>query len=154
MVTREDLAKEALSFLGTPYVRGGRIKGPDGAVDCATFIATCLVNCGLSKREDLGIYSDDWFLHTTTERYYLTLMRHARKVLDAIAYPSTAIEPGCILLTRCAQSKFWNHGAIAIGGNSAVHAIYPVTQKFNVGLHPMWAYHEITVFDPFLNHAG
>jgi hypothetical protein len=104
----------------------------------------------LARREDLGVYSHDWFLHASNERYLMAVLRCAKRTLETVAYQSTNIEPGCILLTRCAQSKRWNHGAIAIGGNKAVHALHPAVSEFNIGLHPMWAYHEISIFDPFL----
>jgi cell wall-associated NlpC family hydrolase len=148
---REAVVQEALSWIGTPYVLGGRVKG--AGADCATLIAEVLIACGLVEREDGGVYSHDWFHHTEQDRYMLRVLRHAVKTMDAIAYPSQAIAPGNIVLTRAARSKIYNHGAIVIRWPMVVHAVQPQVAEIDASRHRMWQFQQIAVFDPFAKAA-
>lgn len=144
---RQAMVREALSWRGTPYVLGGRVK--NAGVDCATLIAEVLIACGLAERDELGVYSHDWFHHSETDRYMLRLLRHANKTMELIAYRSTVILPGNIILTRVADSRVWNHGAIVTAWPKLVHATRPGVQEVDASRHPMWSHQEIAVFDPF-----
>ena len=140
------IVREARSWIGTPYRLGARVKG--GGCDCATFIAEVLIACGLAQRENLGVYSQDWFFHTSSERYLMGLLRHAAKTVEAVAHSSAAALPGDIVLTRLARSKVYNHGAIVTAWPKVIHAIAPQVEEIDASTHPLWAYRTVAVFTP------
>jgi len=141
------MVAEVRSWIGTPYVLGARVKG--AGVDCATLLAETLIACGLADREDLGVYSHDWFCHAgQTERYALRILRHAAKTMECVAYRSTAIEPGNLVLTRV-NSRIYNHAGIVVAWPRIVHAVSPCVEEADASRHPMWINHQIAVFDPF-----
>jgi cell wall-associated NlpC family hydrolase len=146
-MTRQELVAEARSWIGTKYVHGARVKG--GGVDCASFIAEVLIAAGLADREDLGVYSHDWFHHSQDEKYMLRLVRHAPLTLEAVAYRSLAVKPGNIVLTKAARSKLYNHGGVITGWPLVVHATLPEVAEVDASRDPMWAFQQIAIFDPF-----
>lgn len=147
-VDREQVVGEARSWIGTPYRLGARVKG--AGVDCATLIAEVLIACGLAERDELGVYSHDWFHHASEERYMLRLLRHVTHTLDAVAYRSLAIEPGNIVLTKAARSRLYNHGGIVLEAwPKVVHAVSPAVQETDAARDPLWGCRPIAVFDPF-----
>lgn len=148
---RSALVHQARSWIGTPYVLGARVKG--AGVDCASLIAEVLIAANLAEREELGVYSHDWFHHSENERYMLRLLRHAAKTMEAVAYRSTRILPGNIVLTRAARSKVFNHGGIVTAWPHIVHAIAPAVEEIDATRHEMWTYQTIAVFDPFAKSA-
>lgn len=137
---------EAESWLGTQYVLGGRLKGV--GVDCATFLAEILIACGLSPREELGVYSHDWFAHTDADRYMLRLLRHADRTLETVAYRSIDARPGDIVLTKTAKSRVYNHGGVVVAWPTIIHAMAPAVSKVDASTHPLWSYQRISVFTP------
>ena len=151
MTDREKVIQEALSWLKTPYRLGGRIKSV--GCDCATFILCVMVNCGVFTDERLGHYAQDWWRHTTDDNYVMSVLRHAPKVAEAICYRTVDVQPGNIVLVKAAGSRVRNHGAIVIDYPTAVHSIHPCVSKTDLSTDPMWAYHEIQIFDPFMKEA-
>ncbi len=147
MDAREAVVKEALSWLGTPYHPESRLKGI--GCDCATFILSVYVNCGIFTDERLGHYALDWWKHSSKEEYLFRVLRHATKVAEAVCYRSLEVSPGNILLGRVANSKRLNHGCIITDYPWAIHSIYPAVCKVNVATDALWAYREVTIFDPF-----
>jgi NlpC/P60 family putative phage cell wall peptidase len=143
---RAAIVAEARSWIGTPYHLGARVKG--AGCDCATLIAEVLIACGLADREGLGVYSQDWFFHTSNERYLMGLLRHAAKTVEAVAHGSAGALPGDIVLTRLARSKVYNHGAIVTAWPKVIHAIQPQVEEINAATHPLWTYRAIAVFTP------
>lgn len=147
-VCREWLVLEALSWMGTPYLKNRRLKSV--GCDCATFIAEVLITCGLMPREDLGVYSHDWFQHTEEERYMFRLIRHAAKTMEGVAYPSTRVEPGNIVLSKVVQSRVYNHGGIVTRWPRVVQAVHPVVNEVDVTTDPLWVPHQLAIFDPWV----
>ena len=144
--SREIILAEALSWKGTPYRKKGRLKG--AGADCFTFIAGVMIACGLMTPEQLPPYRDDWFLHATEQHYVKLLMRHASEILTAQASATLAVEPGNIVVT-CVRSKIFNHGAIVTDWPRALHCVKGFgVSECNISTHPMWAGHEIKIFDP------
>ena len=47
-ITRQQVVAEALSWIGTPYIKNGRVKGV--GADCATILFCVYRNCGLVPR--------------------------------------------------------------------------------------------------------
>ncbi len=145
--SREDALAVARSWVGTPYVLGGRIKG--AGCDCATLIAEYLIECGIAQREELGIYSHDWFCHTNSERYMLRLLRHAKKTIETISRPGVNAKPGSIALFRVAGSRVFNHGAIVETWPKIIHAASPRVEHADASAHWLTSYKEVAIFDPW-----
>ena len=117
--------------------------------DCATFLAEVLIACGLASREDLGVYSHDWFYHASEERYLLGLVRHAPEVLETVAHRSVQARPGDLVLTRTMRSTKFNHGGIVTRWPQVIQAIDPAVEEINASVHALWTYRTIAVFSPW-----
>lgn len=151
MLSRREAIIVAESWLDTPYVKGGRIRG--AGCDCATLLAEYLIGIGASDREELGVYSHDWFCHATEERYMYALMRHAAKTLDTVAAGSPEAKPGDLVLFRVAGSRVFNHGAIVISWPRIIHAANPRVARATATAHWLTAQMEMAVFDPWAGRA-
>jgi cell wall-associated NlpC family hydrolase len=145
MVTRAQIVEEAKSWLGTPYIIRGRVKG--AGCDCGSFPMSVAVNLGLMGDEDLAIYSADCWAHWSDERYLAQVMRHTRKVLEGIAYRTTVIRPGSLILTCTANSTRFNHSGIVTAWPRIVHATSPCVSETNAVAHHLWSYRPIELFD-------
>ena len=143
---RQSIVTEAMSWIGTPYHLSSRIKGV--GIDCATLILQVMVNCDVFTDERLGHYNSDWWCHTSDEKYAISVLRHAKKILEGICYRSTDIAPGNIILGRVTGSTRLNHGAIVIKYPMVVHAIDPMVSLVDITKDAMWAYQTVEVFDP------
>ena len=146
-MTRIDAVAVARSYLGTPYRLGAQVKGE--GVDCATLIACFLQECGLADREELGVYSHDWFCHARDERYMLRLIRHAPKTLEGICRGTVMAEPGSLILFRVAKSRLYNHGGIITRWPFMVHAADPVVKEQNCVTHWLTGFTAFAIFDPW-----
>lgn len=147
MISRTEVVSEARSFVSTPYHLGGQVKG--AGVDCATLLMCVYRNCGILKDEQLGVFAGDWWLHAKEDTYMLRILRHAFRVAEAVAYRSLEAAPGNIVLTKCAGSRVYNHGAIVLAWPRVVHAVHPAVEEIDASKHPMWAYQTVAVFDPW-----
>jgi cell wall-associated NlpC family hydrolase len=149
---RAALVAAAKSWIGTRYVKGARLKGV--GCDCATFLGEILIAAGLATSAEvyggLGVYHMDWFHHAAEERYMLRILRHAQKAMEGVACKSSRIDPGNLILARVAGSKKYNHGGIVLSWPLIAHALHDGgVQEADATRHPMWAHHEVAVFDPF-----
>lgn len=63
---RAAVAREAESWLGTPFHPGARIKG--AGVDCAQLLVGVFAGVGLVTPPSIGHYPPDWFLHEASDR--------------------------------------------------------------------------------------
>lgn len=145
--TRESVVAEARSWIPTPYVPRGMVK--HSGCDCATFIACVLVAAGLAEPIEIGVISDDWFQHTSEEKYMRRLLRHASRILEGISYASHKIEPGNIVLARVVGSKVYNHGAIVTRWPMVIQSTHQGICEVNASKDPLWSFTQIAVFDPF-----
>jgi cell wall-associated NlpC family hydrolase len=107
------------------------------------------VACGLFPEEEIGIFSQDWWLHTTEEKYLWQVIRHAFKLGEARCFRSIKLDPGNLLLIRAAGSKVYNHGAIITAWPLIVHAIQPAVIEIDAPRSPMWACQNMAIFDPW-----
>lgn len=145
---RSRIVSEALSWVGTPYRLGGRVKG--AGTDCACLILGVLQNAGvIPPDEEAHRFSQDWWQHTTEERYKLRALRYAVKTLEAVTYRSLNAQPGDILLLKAAGAKLHNHGAIVIAWPWIVHAIAPAVQRVDATRHAMWQLQTVEVLSPW-----
>jgi len=107
---------EAKSWIGTPYHHLGRIKGPQGGVDCAQLLALVYHNA-LPHRIPLmmpGHYPPDWMMHKDIERYL--------GIVERWSHPTDDPKPGDIALIKL--GRLFCHGAIIIdpGWPRVVHS--------------------------------
>lgn len=153
MITRAEVVKEAMSWLGTPYRLGGMVKG--AGVDCATFLYCVYKICGIIRDGDQFIerYSHDWFRNTNQERYGLRALLYAHKVAEGVCNRSLRPEPGNYALSKAAGSKVWNHGGIVVAWPTLIHTVYEGVQIANAFDHEHWQYREVVILDPWLKEA-
>lgn len=84
---RAQVVAEAREWLGTPYHHHGRVKGPQGGVDCLMLLAEVFERCGLVARVEPGSYAHDWHLHRSEERYMQGLTAYATRLPAEQAVP-------------------------------------------------------------------
>lgn len=147
VITRAEAVGIARSWIGTKYILGGRVKG--AGTDCATLLGGYLEECGFSDREELGIYSHDWFCNTTNERYMLRLIRHAPRTLSGICRGTVSAEAGSLILFKVAKSRLFNHGGIITRWPFMVHAADPCVKEQNAVTHWLTGFTEFAIFDPW-----
>jgi cell wall-associated NlpC family hydrolase len=153
--SREDAVALARSWVGTPYVLGGRIRG--AGCDCATLLAEYLIEIGAVGREqltDLGLYSGDWFHHANSERYLRGLMRFGRLASETICRAGEKAAGGDLALFKVVGSKVFNHGAIVTAWPRGIHAQAAGVREVNLSLHPLTCYMRMDIFDPFIVNEG
>ena len=153
-VTKRNLVvTEARSWIGTPYETNQMCKG--AGVDCARLLVAVYRACGLVPEEEIGIFSGDWFNHATEDVYMHRIVRHAYKIVEAVAVRSldpiwvNRALPGNILLARVNGSRIYNHGGIVTSWPWAVHAMRGGVREVEVPRDLLWADAIITVFDIF-----
>lgn len=88
-ITREQVVREARSWVGTPYHHRALRKGPHGGVDCAMLMVGVFGTSGVGYVDalDPGKYPPDWFLHRRAERYLNTVLDHADEIDEARVLP-------------------------------------------------------------------
>ncbi len=154
---RSQVVDEALSWIGTPYHKGARLKGI--GVDCGLFpleifrLAGFVSEADAAELERLSPIKQDWFHHASEQKYLKLVIRHARHVLTAISYPTIKDKalPGCIAVTRHdAGAGNLNHGGIVTQWPRLVHAVFPKVKEIDTTKDPMWCYREVQIFDPWL----
>ena len=150
MMDRAQAVAAARSFIGTPYVLGGRKRG--AGVDCATLLALYLIEIGAETEEiwkGLKLYRGDWFLHSQNELYLAGLMRFGYQTSLAIARADAQAEPGDLALFRSVRSRHFNHGAIVTSWPYGIHAAVGGVREINLTADRLTAYREMEIFDPF-----
>jgi cell wall-associated NlpC family hydrolase len=157
--TRAEAVVIARSWLRTPYVLGGRIKG--SGVDCATTLAEYLIEIGAATEAQLveigfyrdgGVshsYSSDWFCHTSSQIYLRNLMRYGKLVAETVCRGGVEAQPGDLVLFRVVQSRLYNHGAIVTEWPRGIHAQHDGVREVDLSSHPLTAFHPMDIFDPF-----
>jgi len=110
MNKRNEIVKEALTWVGTPYHHAAKVKG--GGTDCAMILIEVYSTVGLIENFTPEYYPMDWALHRGEERYLENVLKYAEettspKIGDIIVYK----------FGRCIS-----HAGILIGDNQMVHA--------------------------------
>lgn len=108
---RAAVAKEALTWLGTPYHHHARVKGV--GVDCAQILLAIYPGLGLAPEIDPGQYATDWHLHHSEELY-------VQWVLEAGGIEVEVPQVGDMGLFRFGRT--FSHGAIFVGEQDLVHS--------------------------------
>lgn len=112
-VQREDVATEAMSWMGTPYHHHARIKGV--GVDCAQLLCAVYEACALVGPVDPGTYAVDWHLHHSEEKFSGWLAKYAR-----LQAPGGVVGLGDVCLFKFGRT--FSHGSICVGDGLLAHS--------------------------------
>jgi cell wall-associated NlpC family hydrolase len=110
---RAAFINEALSWIGTPFVNCGDVKGRGGAVDCAMLLVRSAVDTGLIPPFDPRPYSPDWMKHRSEEKFLDILEGLGGRQVES---PRV----GDVIVWQVART--FAHGAILINSRQVVHA--------------------------------
>lgn len=113
MVTPDQIAKidaEARSWLDTPYVPHGRVKGV--GVDCGHLLWAVYSTIAEGLPLPPEQYAPDWALHTTEEKYLDFIMPFVRQV--------PKVSPGGFSLYHVGRA--YSHAAIFLSDGFYIHA--------------------------------
>jgi cell wall-associated NlpC family hydrolase len=154
VATREELLKEAYTWIRTPYLKGGMVKG--SGCDCATFPYSSYRVCGLIGDEQIGVFSDDWAANAKEEIYMFRILRHARKVAEGMSYPTLKAAPGNILLVKTEGARVYDHAAIVVKWPRVLHSA-PCSPGYvtevDASKHFLFAFKNVHIFDPWAKHG-
>lgn len=150
MKSRLEAVAIARSFIGTPYVLGGRLKG--AGVDCATLLGCYLIEIGAAPPDlwkGLACYRHDWFLHDANERYLRGLVRFGFDAAGSLCRADSEARPGDVALFKVVRSKVFNHGAIVTTWPHGIQAGADGVKEITLTAHRLTAYRQMDIFDPF-----
>lgn len=132
--TREDVVREALSWVGTPFADCCDKKGV--GVDCGMLLVRVFCGLNLAPPFDPRPYSPEFHLHHSEPLY----MDWLRKYSHRVEVP----QPGDVALYQF--GKIPSHGAIVVDANSIVHAYKPARRvcldgnaQYARRLHSCWS---------------
>ncbi len=108
---RQNVAREAQSWLRTPYHHHARKKGV--GVDCIHLLCAVFEACQLVPAIDPGQYAPDWHQHRNAELYIDGLLRYAHEV--------DAPQMGDVVLAR--YGRTFSHGGVMVSEVDVVHAL-------------------------------
>jgi cell wall-associated NlpC family hydrolase len=153
MISRPQAVELALTWKGTPYVTGGRVRG--AGCDCATLISEYLIGIGAAAEVPLFTYAQDWFCHTADERYFDELSKYAKCIWEGRCVGTPPAQPGDLAIFRVAGSKVYNHGCIVTGWPRALHCFNRDSGviESRPALHSLISHHDMAIFDPWALHA-
>jgi cell wall-associated NlpC family hydrolase len=116
---RQKLVIEAKSWIGTPYISNGLVKGRRGGTDCAMLLVGIYQNVGLvDKSFDPRPYPAQWHLHQNAEKYLEHMLFFAHEVPGP---ESRAPLPGDIVLFKL--GRVYSHGGIITVWPEIIHAV-------------------------------
>lgn len=117
--TRAKIVEEAKSWIGTPYVSNGMIKGRRGGTDCAMFPLAVYSAVGLVPSTfDPRPYPPQWHVHRNEEKYMDYVRQFAKEVLGP---PERQPLPGDFVMFKIGH--VFAHGAIVVDWPLIVHAV-------------------------------
>lgn len=76
----QSVVSEAISWVGTPYHSGARIKHV--GVDCGMLLLEVFGRCNVIKHTDPGYYPHDWNLHRSEELYLSWVKKYCDLATD------------------------------------------------------------------------
>jgi len=118
-VMRQRLVAEAQSWIGTPYISNGLVKGKRGGTDCAMFILGVYQAVGLIPPDfDPRPYPAQWHVHRTEEVYVRHVLGWAKEMLGP---PGRAPKPGDVVMFKIGHVHA--HGAIITEWPNVIHAM-------------------------------
>ncbi len=126
---RTAVVAEAYTWMGTPYVHMGRIKGV--GVDCAQILIATYSGVGLIEAFVPDTYTHDWYMHRDEDLYLAYLMAHAVKTDDP--------QPGDISAYRFGRTT--SHAGIITEPGYMIHAYRPFGKVDRTELRSLEARH-------------
>jgi cell wall-associated NlpC family hydrolase len=116
---RRAVVVEAKSWVGTPYVSNGLVKGRRGGTDCAMLLVGVYANVDLIPSDfDPRPYPPQWHIHRSEEKYANGMLQFASEVAGP---PERRPLPGDLAMFKVGH--VFAHGAIVIDWPFVVHAI-------------------------------
>lgn len=113
IATREEVVASALTWLNTPYLHQGFVRGAEGGVDCCMILIGVYRPLGLLPADlDPRPYPMQWHLHRDTERYLDWFYAHATQVERP--------QPGDVALYKFGRTV--SHSGIVVDDTNIVHA--------------------------------
>ncbi len=110
---KERLNELALTYVGTPWINGGYIKG--AGLDCSTLPAHFFRELGYGDFEICFGYSGDWYCKRECEEKLLPyLEKYGTRIEEA------DLEPGDVISYRWARARY-AHLAIYLGDRRVLH---------------------------------
>lgn len=107
---------EAMSWIGTPFVDQGAVKGPKGCVDCAMMLARSAIDSGLVPEFEPRPYDSRCMMQKEGPELFVEIVeRLGGREIDAGAF-----RVGDVILYRVAW-KF-SHGGVKATSTELVHA--------------------------------
>lgn len=138
---RAAVVDEALSWIGTPYRTGQRVKGPAGGVDCLTLVVEVYERARIIPHYEVPFYPPDWHLHRGVERYLEGVLAYAPEAAEP--------EPGDIALFRF--GRCFAHGGIVTLWPRLVHAWNGMGVVEGDATQPLLGRRPARFFSPFAN---
>ena len=115
---RAAIVAEAKSWIMTPYVSNGMIKGRRGGTDCAMFPLAVYANAGFIPKEfDPRPYPPEWHIHRNEEKYMNYVLQFAKEVKGP---PEREPLPGDFVMFHIGLA--FAHGAIVLDWPKIIHA--------------------------------
>lgn len=108
---RARVIEEAVSWIGTPWRHGARVKG--AGVDCGQFLIAVFSSVGLIPEIDPGDYPADFALHRSEEWYLRLVEEHMAPIMGPP-------QVGDVVLYR--WGRCLSHGAIVAGWPMVIHS--------------------------------
>jgi NlpC/P60 family putative phage cell wall peptidase len=110
---RQAVLAEARTWLRTPYHHAGKVKGPEGVVDCLMLLVAVFQTVGRVPLDfEPRPYAMDWMLHQGEEIY----LEGLKKFMTQTDTPL----PGDVALYKFGRTA--SHGGIVTGPDELLHA--------------------------------
>lgn len=144
---RKAVVREALGWIGTPYLKGQELKGV--YADCATFINGVMGNAGVFHDDELTkmVYAYNGHNGQNDELYMIRLLRHAKELIGKNAGEVVIPLPGDIVAVKA--GKVYNHGGIVINWPTVIHAYDPEVAVVQANVHPIFTSCDKKFFSPW-----
>ncbi len=142
---RAAVVAEARSWLRTPYILGAAVKG--AGVDCGLLPYCVYRKFGLLSEFIPEGLTDDWFAHTTKEKYLLMVERRARRAVTDDGVVAFDPRPGDLALVKAGGARVFNHAGIVTCWPHVIHAGTDIVSETNTMSDLLWWKRKILVFD-------
>lgn len=138
---RAAVVAESRRWLGTPYHHRARVMG--AGIDCLFLLVESFRGAGLIEDFDPGMYSKQWFLHRSEEKYLEGLLGHTVAVDLGNDTPLSQrdveplLSPGDILMFR--HGRTFSHSALVTQWPYIIHASAPsdIVEEVSLRTHPL-----------------
>jgi cell wall-associated NlpC family hydrolase len=112
---RKAIVAEAKTWVGTPYISNGLVKGPRGGTDCAMLLIGVYGNVGLIPKEfDPRPYPPQWHVHRNEEKYLTYVLGFVKEI-------EGPPKPGDLAMFKV--GLVFAHGAIVTDWPNVIHAL-------------------------------